>query len=236
MHEKEIFTLQLLIFYFLGILCENGECFRNVQEYCCFSALLLFLHQIGFFMVAFLKNIRRRRRIQALEGSDIQAFPKVEELANVALVWRVESPDDVAQLDDVVSFFKSADLNSTILVVEHGKAFKSKQAKVDFMSLCEEKNAIFIPKEQIKWYGFPKSEIVRQLFKEMNFDMVISVCNVSDFTVEYLAAGLRSKFKAGMCESHWCSFSFVLEKGHAAPSVVEYLTTLFEYIRKMCQK
>ena len=187
-------------------------------------------------MVAFLKNIRRRRRIKSLEGSDIQVFPKVEELANVALVWRVESPEDVAQLDEVVSFFKSADLNASIVVVEHGKAFKNKPAKVEFVSLCEEKNAVFIPKEQIKWYGFPKSEIVRQLFNEMRFDMVISVCQASDFTVEYLAAGLRSKFKTGMYEPQWCSFSFVLEKGHAAPSVVEYLTALFEYIRKMSQK
>mgnify|MGYP003293766741 FL=1 len=77
---------------------------------------------------------------------------------------------------------------------------------------------------------------MRQLFNEKKFDMVISVCHVSDFTVEYLAAGLRSKFKAGMCEPHWCSFSFVLEKGHAAPSVVEYLTALFEYIRMMSQE
>ena len=194
-----------------------------------------FCIKLGF-MVAFLKNIRRRRRIKALEVSHIQVFPKVEDLANVALLWRVESPDEVAQLDEVVSFFKSANLNSTIVVVEHGKAFKNRQARDEFESLCEEKNAVFIPKAQIKWYGFPKLEIVKQLFHERKFDMVISVCPVSDFTVEYLAAGLRSNFKTGMCEPQWCSYSFVLEKGHKAPSVAEYLSSLLEYMRKMSQE
>lgn len=170
-----------------------------------------------------------------MEGSHIQIFPKVEELANVALVWRVESPDEVAQLDEVVSFFKSADVSATIVVVEHGKAFKNRQARAEFVSLCEENNAVFIPKAQIKWYGFPKLEIVKQLFQECKFDMVISMCPVSDFTVEYLAAGLKSNFKAGMCEPQWCSYSFVLEKGHAAPSVADYLTALFVYLRNMNQ-
>ena len=141
-------------------------------------------------MVAFLKNIRRRRRIKALEGLHIQVFPKVEELANVALVWSAGSPEEVAQLDEVVSFFRSADLDATIIVVEHGKAFKNKLAREEFVSLCQEKNAVFIPKSQIKWYGYPKLEIVRQLFQERKFDAVISVCPVSNFTVEYIAAGL----------------------------------------------
>ena len=118
----------------------------------------------------------------------------------------------------------------------YGEAFKNRQARDEFESLCEEKNAVFIPKAQIKWYGFPKLEIVKQLFHERKFDMVISVCPVSDFTVEYLAAGLRSNFKTGMCEPQWCSYSFVLEKGHAAPSVVEYLSSLLVYMRKMSQK
>ena len=187
------------------------------------------------FMVAFLKNIRRRRRIKALEGLHIQVFPKVEELANVALVWSAGSPEEAAQLDEVVSFFRSADLDATIIVVEHGKAFKNKLAREEFVSLCQEKNAVFIPKSQIKWYGYPKLEIVRQLFQERKFDAVISVCPVSNFTVEYIAAGLRSNFKTGMCEPQWCNFSFVLEKGGAILSVAEYLKALFEYMRKMSQ-
>ena len=53
MPEKEIFTLQSQFFYFFGILCDNVECFSNVQEYWRFSALLLFLHQIGFLWLHF---------------------------------------------------------------------------------------------------------------------------------------------------------------------------------------
>ena len=199
-----------------------------------FSLNCYFCIKLGF-MVAFLKNIRRRRRIKALEGSHIQVFPKVEELANVALVWRVDSPEEVAQLDEVVSYFRSVDLNATIIVVEHGKAFKNKLAREEFASLCEENDVVFIPKAQIKWYGFPKSATVRHLFQERKFDIVISVCQFSDFTVEYIAAGLRSNFKAGMCEPQWCNFSFVLEKGCAMPSVAEYFKVLFEYMRKMNQ-
>ena len=75
-------------------------------------------------MVTFLKNIRRRKRIKALEGSHIQVFPNVEELERVALVWRVDAPEDALQLEEVVDLFHSAQLEAKIVVIEHGKAFK----------------------------------------------------------------------------------------------------------------
>ena len=108
------------------------------------------------FMVTFLKNIRRRKRIKALEGSHIQVFPKVEELERVALVWRVDAPEDALQLEEVVDLFHSAQLEAKIVVVEHGKAFKKKLARDEFSQLCEDKGVIFIPKAQLKWYGFLK--------------------------------------------------------------------------------
>ena len=37
--------------------------------------------------------------MKALEMSHILAFPKVEELERVALVWRIETLEEVAQLD-----------------------------------------------------------------------------------------------------------------------------------------
>ena len=188
------------------------------------------------FMVTFLKNIRRRKRIKALEESHIQVFPKVEELERVALVWRVDASDEVSQLEEVIDFFRSAQLEAKIVVVEHGKAFKKKSARDEFSQLCEDKGVIFIPKAQLKWYGFPKGNQVQQLFQETKYDMTICMCPVQDFTVEYLATGIKSNFKTGMCLPQWCNFSFVLERGQGAPSAAEYIAALFEYMRKMKQE
>ena len=187
-------------------------------------------------MVAFLKNIRRRKRIKALAGQHIQVFPKVEELGSAALIWRVDTPDEVLQLDEVMDFFKWAHLQAKIVVVEHGKAFKNKQAREEFSQLCEEKGVVFIPKAQIKWYGFPKGDVVKQLFLGKKYDIAVCMCPVQDFTVEYLAAGIKSNFKTGMCLPLWCNFSFILERGQAVPSAAEYLTALFDYMRKMRQE
>ena len=187
-------------------------------------------------MVAFLKNIRRRRRIKALEGQHIQVFPKIEELGSVAVIWRVDSPYEVLQLEEVMDFFKRAHLQASIVVVEHGKAFKNKQTRAEFSQLCEERGVFFIPKVQLKWYGFPKGDIVQQLFLGNKYDMAICMCPVQDFTVEYLAAGIKSNFKTGMCLPQWCNFSFILERGQVHPSAAEYLTALFEYMRKMRQE
>ena len=233
MPEKEISTLQGRSFSFFGIFCVNPVCLGIVRECWWFCALLLLLHQIGFFMVAFLKNIRRRRRIKALEGQHIQVFPKVEELGCVAVIWRVDSPYEVLQLEEVMDFFKRAHLQASIVVVEHGKAFKNKQARAEFSQLCEERGVFFIPKVQLKWYGFPKGDIVQQLFLGNKYDMAICMCPVQDFTVEYLAVGIKSNFKTGMCLPQWCNFSFILERGQVHPSAAEYLTALFEYMRKM---
>ena len=214
----------------------NDVCFSNGLECWWFCALLLLLHQIGIFMVAFLKNIRRRRRIKALAGSHIQVFPKFAELGRVALVWRVDAPEEVMQLEEVMDFLKQAQLETAIVIVEHGKAFRNKLAREEFSQLCDEKGVIFIPKAQLKWYGFPKVDQVPQLFQANKFDMTICMCPVSDFTVEYLAAGIKSNFMTGMCLPQWCNFSFILERGQAEPSAVEYLAALFEYLRKMRQE
>ena len=187
-------------------------------------------------MVAFLKNIRRRRRVKSLEGSHIQSFPKVDELRCVALVWRVDDTEEVSQLEEVMEFFKAGQLDVTIVVVEHGKAFKNKLGKEEFSQFCKEKGVVFIPKSQLKWYGFPKGDQVRQLFQDKKYDMTICMCPVQDFTVEYLAAGMKSNFKIGMCLPQWCSFSFILERGQAVPVAVEYLEALFKYLRSMSKE
>ena len=236
MPEKEILTLQVLIFSFSGIFCVFFEGVSCVCDCWWICALLLLLHQIGFFMVAFLKNIRRRKRIKALAGSHIQVFPKVEELGSVAVIWRIDTPEEVLQLGEVMDFFSSLQLESTIVVVEHGKAFKNKLAREEFSQLCEQKGVFFIPKALLKWYGFPKGEAVKQLFLGKKYDMTICMCPVQDFTVEYLAAGMKSNFKTGMCLPQWCNFSFVLERGQAVPLAAEYLAALFEYMRKMSQE
>lgn len=187
-------------------------------------------------MVAFLKNIRRRKRIKALAGSHIQVFPKVEELGSVALIWRIDTPEEVLQLGEVMDFFSSLQLESVIVVVEHGKAFKNKLAREEFSQLCEEKGVFFIAKSQLKWYGFPKGEAVKQLFLGKKYDMTICMCPEVDFTVEYLAAGMKSNFKTGMCLPQWSNFSFILRKGSFLPTAQEYLVALFEYMRKMNQE
>lgn len=187
-------------------------------------------------MFAFLKNIRRRRRMKALEVSHIRVFPNVEELGRVALVWRMENQEEVAQLDAVLDFFKSAKLEATVVIVEHGKIFRSKAAREEFFLLCDDKGVIFIPKDEVKWYGFPKGEVVKQLFHEPQYDMCVCICGSSDFTVEYLASGIKSNFTAGMFEPQWCNFSFILKKGSFLPTAQEYLVALFEYMRKMNQE
>ena len=171
--------------------------------------------------------------MKTLEMSHIRAFPKVEELERVALVWRVETLEEVAQLDAVLDFFKFAGLDATVVVVEHGKIFRNKLAREEFSSLCGDKGVILIPKAQIKWYGFPKGEVVKQLFQEPDYDMCICICGSSDFTVEYLATGIKSNFIAGVFEPQWCNFSFILQRGSMFPSAQEYLAALFEYMRKM---
>ena len=188
------------------------------------------------FMVTFLKNIRRRKRIKALEESHIQVFPKVEELERVALVWRVDAPEEVSQLEEVIDFFRSVQLEAKIVVVEHGKAFKKKSARDEFTQLCDDKGVIFVPKSHLKWYGLPKGDNVQQMFQDTKYDMTICMCPVQDFTVEYLSAGIKSNFKTGMCLPQWCNFSFVLERGQVGPGAAEYIAALFEYMRKMRQE
>ena len=75
--------------------------------------------------------------MKALEVSHIRVFPNVEELGRVALVWRMENQEEVAQLDAVLDFFKSAKLEATVVIVEHGKIFRSKAAREEFSLLCE---------------------------------------------------------------------------------------------------
>ena len=187
-------------------------------------------------MFGFLKNIRRRKRLRALQIADVQAFPRIEELKNVAFVWRVSSPEEVAQAGDVVEFFKSAGLKAKGVVIEYGKAFKNTAAREEFADFCQENNMIFVPKKQVKWYGFPKGGALNKLNGEHIYDMTISICPESDFSVEYLAAGIRSNFVTGMCEPQWCNYSFILDRGQANPSAAEYLAALFEYMRRMRQE
>lgn len=171
----------------------------------------------------------------SLQPSHIQVFPKVEDLKNVIVVWRLDSRDEIGQVADVLDFFKSMNLMAKCVVIEHGKSFKNTQAREEFSSFCDERGVIFVPKSQLKWYGFPKGEKIKELVSGDKVDMLICMCEEPDFTVEYLAAGIRSDFTVGMSMPQWCNFSLVLEKGKSAPDAVEYLTALFEYMRKMQQ-
>lgn len=179
--------------------------------------------------------------MRALQVADIQVFPKIEELEDVAFVWRVGSPEEVAQAGDVVKFFSVAKFNVTGVVIEHGKAFKNNAAREEFAAFCQQNGLIFVPKMQVKWYGYPKGGILDKVNGDkVNgdkvYDMTICMCPDPDFSVEYLAAGIRSKFIVGMCEPNWCNYSFILDRGQASPSAAEYLTALFEYLHRMGQE
>lgn len=180
-------------------------------------------------MLNFFKEYIRNKALKKRKTQVSSAFLNIKEVKSVGFVFGVSSLSDLEELHQVAAFFEKASVTWQGLAVELKKGLLKKAHAVAGGKM-EMKGVTFLGKDQMNGAGVPK-EGIPDSFQQQKFDLFISLNAAGDFTLDYLAGGMHARMSAGMHNTRYHSYPFVLGLGELVPAgYADYLKQLFYYL------
>lgn len=180
-------------------------------------------------MLNFFKEYIRGKALKRREPRVSPAFLNIKDVKSVGFVFVVSSPSDLEELCRVTAFLDE------VSVMWKGVAVELKKGLLEKMhgaagGEVEVKGVDFIGKGQMDWAGIPQVGALEP-FLHNEFDLFICLNASGEFTPDYIAGGVNARMSAGMCNTRYHSYPFVLEPGKLEPAgYADYLKQLFHYL------
>ena len=199
------------------------------------AGFLLILQDITLNMFGFIKNFLRKRLLKKLPARLDPVFPDIENLGAVAVVYKLEKGEDAVQLMTMVESLALDGAQFKYVAVEVGKCFKESKLREEFVQWCNDNDVVYQGKEHIKWSGATREIPQAEVFKTLH-NLLVVLNDNNNFTANYLALNIETKFSVGMKDSSRVRHNLVLDSSNREVTAKEYMETLFQYLRMMSIK
>ena len=198
------------------------------------AGFLLILRHIWHFMFEFIKNKLRRKALNGVRvaKSGVSVFPGAALLHSMGVVCTIRREEDVAAFEQMVEFISGEGIRFSVVVVEAGKCFRSKESRSSFGGYCSEKGFVFVESGSVNWLGVPDKELLKE-FWSMDMDLLVSIDDTRNFTADYIVCGAKSRFLAGMYSSGRVVYDLLLSPGKKEMSCKEFMVSLLGYLKVM---
>lgn len=198
-------------------------------------------------MVGFFKNRARKKLLeQALRGRrqgngrQRPVFPDVARIRKVGILCKVESQEDLGRLAELAGWTGAkTEVKFSIVAVEAARCFKDDLQKDSFVEGLKgghpgtEIN--FVGKNELSGIGIPQSGTI-DFFLQQKLDILVSLNDNGNFTLEYLALKVDAAFVVGMEQRDAGQYDMVLAPAAGIPAPAEYMRQLFDYLENMSRK
>lgn len=198
-------------------------------------------------MAGFFKNRARKKLLeQALRGRQQgngrqrPVFPDVAGIRNVGILYKVESQEDLGRLEELAGWAGAkTEVKFSIVAVETARCFKDDLQKESFVEGLKGEHPgteiIFVGRKELSGIGVPKAGAIDS-FLQQKLDILVSLNDNGNFTLEYLALKADAAFAVGMDQHEAWHYNMVLAHGGKAVAPAEYMQQLFDYLENMCLK
>ncbi len=200
-------------------------------------------------MAGFFKNRARKKLLeQAFKGrqqGDGQlrrpVFPDVAGIRCVGILYKVESQEDLGRLEELAGWAGDKGYLVLIVAVETEKCFKDDLQRAGFVEELAarydrgEVKVCFVGRKELSGIGVPKAGAIDS-FLQQKLDILVSLNDNGNFTLEYLALKADAAFEVGLEPREAGHYDMVLAPASGMPAPAEYMQQLFDYLRNMNQE
>ena len=159
-----------------------------------------------------LKNWFRRRSLARIDNKVPTALLPLSQIRNALVLIDVEDPSFDACKGAVAAFLRENGIKGTLFFLDFRKIDGNERLITSITNT--------ILRKDVNWYGEPSREKMALLEREAA-DLLISLTDRTDFSMEYLVKAVPARFKVGRRQLSGSLFDLVVKDPDGAPGSEE---------------
>ena len=176
-------------------------------------------------MIEFLKDFFRRRSLRKNASSEPTGIKPLREFKSAVVFVDVEDTSFDECKGAVMSFFRENNLRGDIFFFDFRKLNDGERLITSITNT--------VLKKDLNWFGRPSLEKVNRML-ECNSDVFISLMDMTDYPLQYMAKCSKASFKIGRKQLTGNTFDMVISDPKDTPlTQVQIFDAIKTYLNKI---